>query len=60
MASVSAEQNVHAAVEALRADAHKLSLIEFAQARPVFELAEPPKTAVAHIWKWREIGRAHV
>ena len=54
MASISAEKNVHAAVEALRADAHKLSLIEFAQARPVFELAEPPQTAVAHIWKWRD------
>src|SRR4051812_33066428 len=47
-------QSVHPAVEALRADAHKLSLIEFSQARPVFELAEPPKTAVPHIWRWRD------
>jgi gentisate 1,2-dioxygenase len=41
-------------VEALRADAHTQYLIEFAQARPVFELPEPPKTATAHIWRWSD------
>jgi gentisate 1,2-dioxygenase len=54
MSSVLPQQKVHPDVEALRIDAHKLSLIEFSQARPVFELSEPPKTAVPHIWKWRD------
>jgi gentisate 1,2-dioxygenase len=54
MATVLPTQTVHPSVEVLRADAHKLSLIEFSQARPVFELLEPPKNAVPHIWRWKD------
>jgi gentisate 1,2-dioxygenase len=48
------EPTVHPAIQKLRDDAHKLSLIEFSQARPTFELAEPPRTVAAHLWRWRD------
>lgn len=50
------KKSVHHEVEKLRADAHKLALIEFSEARPVFELAEPPKVVAPHIWRWRDYG----
>ena len=52
--TVSVEPAVHPAIQQLRSDAHKLSLIEFSQARPTFELSEPPKTVATHIWRWRD------
>ena len=45
---------VHPDVQRLREDAHKLSLIEFSQARPTFELPEPPKVVAPHLWRWRD------
>ena len=42
----------HPGVQALREKCQTHWLIEFAQARPTFELAEPRKSAVPHIWKW--------
>jgi len=48
------EPTVHPEIQRLREDAHKLSLIEFSQARPTFELSEPPKVVAAHLWRWRD------
>jgi gentisate 1,2-dioxygenase len=44
----------HPEIKKLREDAHKLNLIEFSEARPTFELAEPSKTISAHMWEWRD------
>ncbi len=56
MADVALQKPVHPDVEKLRSDAHKLALIEFSQARPTFELAEPLKVIAPHIWRWRDYG----
>jgi gentisate 1,2-dioxygenase len=48
------EPTVHPEIQKLRNDAHKLSLIEFSQARPTFELSEPTKTVAPHVWRWRD------
>jgi gentisate 1,2-dioxygenase len=46
--------SVHDDVQHLREDAYKLNLIEFSEARPTFEFAEPPKTEAAHVWRWQD------
>jgi len=46
--------SIHPDIQRLREDAHKMSLIEFSQARPTFELPEPPRVMAAHLWRWRD------
>ena len=39
-------------VATLRKDSDEFYLLEFAEQRPVFELSEPGKSAVPHVWAW--------
>ena len=43
-----------AEMRALREDSAALHLLEFAAERPVFELPEPPRRALPHVWAWNE------
>ena len=39
-------------IETSRNRSSELFLLELAASRPSFELAEPPKAALSHLWKW--------
>ena len=41
-------------VAELNKASNELFLLEFSKSRPAFELAEPPKTALPHVWRWTD------